>query len=94
MSSVSETWKGAGAIFLWSPSTDKPVLTQPLGWPALPTGRDSISGCLIRLGEVGVTERCKGRMKGMVQKGLIMRKKVFGNLSMECLFQGVKIFDI
>lgn len=40
MSSVSATWKGAGAIFLWSPSTDKPVLTQPPGWPALPTGRD------------------------------------------------------
>lgn len=84
MSSVGASQKGAGATFLWSPSTEKPVLTQPLAGQTFPLTEtseqgDSISGFLIRLGKVDVTERCKGRMKGMVQKGLIMWEKVFSN---------------
>lgn len=84
MSSVGASQKGAGATFLWSPSTEKPVLTQPLAGQTFPLTEtseqgDSISGFLIRLGKVGVTERCKGRMKDMVQKGLIMWEKVFSN---------------
>lgn len=66
-------------------------------WPELPVGKDVRVGrfyfwLLDKDGEMGVTERWKQRgegpprMKGMVQKGLIMWRKVFSNFCKSSVF--------